>query len=97
MYLVALPPFCSATQSTAMLFAVDWQPREERGPQVLAHWCSQVAGATAHGASSPSVRALKAVAGVNLVTTADQVSALDEKVRHTVLRETLPAGEVSHI
>jgi len=41
-----------------------------------------------HGDFSPSVRALKAVAGVNLVTTADHVVSPGEEVRHNVL----PAG-----
>jgi len=45
--------------------------------------CCAASGAagTAQGDSSPSSRALKAVAGVNLVTSASQLASLDEEVR----------------
>jgi len=43
--------------------------------------CCAASDAAAQGDSSPASRALKAVAGVNLVTSAGQLAGLDEEVR----------------
>lgn len=47
--------------------------------------CCAASGAAAQGDSSPSSRALKAVAGVNLVTSAGQLAGLDQEGINTAV------------